>query len=139
DSEISTDCLDSGQSLGNWSIRNHEILLITRVRCSLALDEKTFKVLAYSENALEMLTTVSYTVPNVGQTPVLGIGTDVRTIFAGPSATALFKALGFGEVSLLNLILVHCKTSGKPFYAIVHRVTAKAMGRLQSLPSGSID
>ncbi|GJR55063.1 phytochrome A [Tanacetum coccineum] len=65
--------------------------------CLLALDEKTFKVLAYSENAPEMLTTVSHTVPNVGQTPVLGIGTDVRTIFAGPIATALFKALGFGE------------------------------------------
>ncbi|GJZ04451.1 integrase, catalytic region, zinc finger, CCHC-type containing protein [Tanacetum coccineum] len=107
--------------------------------CLLALDEKTFKVLAYSENAPKMLTTVSHTVPNVDQTPVLEIGADVRTIFAGPSATVLFKALGFGEVSLLNLILVHCKTSRKPFYAIVHRVTAKAMGRLQSLPSGSID
>nr|AVL25509.1 phytochrome A [Chrysanthemum lavandulifolium] len=142
--------------------------LIQPFGCLLALDEKTFKVIAFSENAPEMLTMVSHTVPTVGENPVLGIGTDVRTIFAGPSATALFKALGFGEVSLLNPILVHCKTSGKPFYAIIHRVTgsliidfepvmpnevpmtaagalqsykhaAKAIARLQSLPSGSIE
>ncbi|KAI3676100.1 hypothetical protein L1987_85699 [Smallanthus sonchifolius] len=142
--------------------------LIQPFGCLIALDEKTFKVIAYSENAPEMLTMVSHAVPTVGENPVLGIGTDIRTVFAGPSATALFKALGFGEVSLLNPILVHCKTSGKPFYAIIHRVTgsliidfepvmpnevpmtaagalqsykhaAKAITRLQSLPSGSID
>lgn len=136
--------------------------------CLLALDEKTFKVIAYSENAPEMLTMVSHAVPSVGDHPALGIGTDIRTIFTGPSAAALHKALGFGEVSLLNPILVHCKTSGKPFYAIVHRVTgslivdfepvkpyevpmtaagalqsyklaAKAITRLQSLPSGSME
>ncbi|CAI9786140.1 unnamed protein product [Fraxinus pennsylvanica] len=119
------------------------------------------------ENAPEMLTMVSHAVPSVGDHPVLGIGTDVRTIFTAPTAAALQKALGFGEVSLLNPILVHCKTSGKPFYAIIHRVTgslivdfepvkpyevpmtaagalqsyklaAKAITRLQSLPSGSM-
>ncbi|KAK0591212.1 hypothetical protein LWI29_037100 [Acer saccharum] len=136
--------------------------------CLLALDEKTFKVISYSENAPDMLTMVSHAVPSVGEYPVLGIGTDVSTIFTAPSASALQKALGFGEVSLLNPILVHCKTSGKPFYAIVHRVTgsliidfepvkpyevpmtaagalqsyklaAKAINRLQSLPSGSME
>ncbi|GMN23180.1 hypothetical protein TIFTF001_000020 [Ficus carica] len=136
--------------------------------CLLALDEKTLKVIAYSENAPEMLTMVSHAVPSVGDHPVLGIGTDVRTIFTAPSASALQKALGFGDVSLLNPILVHCKTSGKPFYAIIHRVTgsliidfepvkpyevpmtaagalqsyklaAKAITRLQSLPSGSME
>ncbi|TXG48961.1 hypothetical protein EZV62_024836 [Acer yangbiense] len=136
--------------------------------CLLAVDEKTFKVISYSENAPEMLTMVSHAVPSVGEYPVLGIGTDISTIFTAPSASALQKALGFGEVSLLNPILVHCKTSGKPFYAIVHRVTgsliidfepvkpyevpmtaagalqsyklaAKAINRLQSLPSGSME
>lgn len=136
--------------------------------CLLALDEKTFRVIAYSENAPEMLTMVSHAVPSVGEHPVIGIGSDIRTIFTSPSAAALQKALGFGEVSLLNPILVHCKTSGKPFYAIIHRVTgslvidfepvkphevpmtaagalqsyklaAKAITRLQSLPSGSIE
>ncbi|KAF2324094.1 hypothetical protein GH714_006585 [Hevea brasiliensis] len=142
--------------------------LIQPFGCLLALDEKTLKVIAYSENAPEMLTTVSHAVPSVGDHPVLGIGTDIKTIFTAPSASALQKALGFGDVSLLNPILVHCKTSGKPFYAIVHRVTgsliidfepvkpyevpmtaagalqsyklaAKAITRLQSLPSGSME
>ncbi|KAJ4954505.1 hypothetical protein NE237_011288 [Protea cynaroides] len=142
--------------------------LIQPFGCLLALDEKTLKVIAYSENAPEMLTMVSHAVPSMGDYPVIGIGTDVRSIFTSPSASALQKALGFGEVSLLNPILVHCKTSGKPFYAIVHRVTgsfiidfepvkpyevpmtaagalqsyklaAKAIARLQSLPSGSMD
>ncbi|EEF50048.1 phytochrome A [Ricinus communis] len=142
--------------------------LIQPFGCLLALDEKTYKVIAYSENAPEMLTMVSHAVPSVGDHPVLGIGTDIRTIFTAPSASALQKALGFGDVSLLNPILVHCKTSGKPFYAIVHRVTgsfiidfepvkpyevpmtaagalqsyklaAKAISRLQSLPSGSME
>lgn len=136
--------------------------------CLLALDEKTCKVIAYSENAPEMLTMISHAVPSVGDHPALGIGTDIRTIFTAPSASALQKALGFAEVSLLNPILVHCKTSGKPFYAIIHRVTgsliidfepvkpyevpmtaagalqsyklaAKAITRLQSLPSGSME
>ncbi|KAG8363985.1 hypothetical protein BUALT_Bualt19G0079300 [Buddleja alternifolia] len=136
--------------------------------CLLALDEKTFRVIAYSENAPEMLTMVSHAVPSVGDQPVLGIGSDIKTIFTTPSSAALQKALGFGEVSLLNPILVHCKSSGKPFYAIIHRVTgslvidfepvkphevpmtaagalqsyklaAKAITRLQSLPSGSIE
>ncbi|GKU91212.1 hypothetical protein SLEP1_g5113 [Rubroshorea leprosula] len=136
--------------------------------CLLALDEKTYKVIAYSENAPEMLTMVSHAVPSVGDHPALGIGTDIRSIFTAPSSSALLKALGIGEVSLLNPILVHCKTSGKPFYAIVHRVTgsliidfepvkpyevpmtaagalqsyklaAKAIARLQSLPSGSLE
>ncbi|KAJ0780949.1 putative PAS domain, phytochrome, GAF domain, histidine kinase/HSP90-like ATPase [Helianthus annuus] len=142
--------------------------LIQPFGCLLAIDEKTFRVIAYSENAPEMLTIVNQTVPPVGESPVIGIGTDVRTVFSGPSVNALFKALKFGEVSLLNPILVHCKTSGKPFYAIIHRVTGsliidfepvmpneapttasgslqsykyagKAIARLQSLPSGSIE
>ncbi|TKY61615.1 Phytochrome type A [Spatholobus suberectus] len=142
--------------------------LIQPFGCLLALDEKTHKVIAYSENAPEMLTMVSHAVPSVGDHLALGIGTDIRTIFTAPSAAAFQKALGFGEVSLLNPILVHCKTSGKPFYAIIHRVTssviidfepvkphevpmtaagalqsyklaAKAITRLQSLPSGSLE
>ncbi|KAI3980193.1 hypothetical protein MKX01_033334 [Papaver californicum] len=137
--------------------------------CLLALDEKTLKVIAYSENAPEMLTMVSQAVPSdVGDNPALGIGTDLTTIFTSSSASALHKALRLGEVSLLNPILIHCKTSGEPFYAILHRVTgsliidfepvkpyevpmtasgalqsyklaAKAIARLQSLPSGSME
>ncbi|KAL2513840.1 Phytochrome A [Forsythia ovata] len=142
--------------------------LIQPFGCLLALDEKTFRVIAYSENAPDMLTMLNHAVPSVGDHPILGIGTDIKTIFTAPSAAALQKALVYGEVSLLNPILVHCKTSGKPFYAIIHRVTgsliidfepvkpyeapmtaagalqsyklaAKAITRLQSLPCGSME
>jgi len=80
---------------------------------------------------------------------------------------ALQKAAMFGDVYLLNPILMHCRSSGKPFYAIMHRVdvglvidlepvnpvdvpvtaagalksyelAVKAISRLQSLPSGNI-
>ncbi|KAK4794152.1 hypothetical protein SAY86_012146 [Trapa natans] len=142
--------------------------LIQSFGCLLALDERTLKVIAHSENAPEMLTMASHEVPCVGGCPILGIGTDVRTIFTAPSASAIQKAVGFADVSLLNPILVHCKTSGRTFYAILHRVTgslivdfepvkphevpmtvsgallshklaAKAIDRLQVLPSGSIE
>ncbi|KAM0040527.1 putative PAS domain, phytochrome, GAF domain, histidine kinase/HSP90-like ATPase [Helianthus debilis subsp. tardiflorus] len=142
--------------------------LIQPFGCLLAIDDKAYRVIAYSENAPEMLTTVNHTVPAVGENPVIGMGTDVRTVFAGPSANALSKALTFGEVSLLNPIVVHCKTTGKPVYAIIHRVTgsliidfepvmpneapitaagslqsykhaAKSIARLQSLSIGSVE
>ncbi|KAJ6848596.1 phytochrome A-like [Iris pallida] len=142
--------------------------LIQPFGCLLALDEKTFRVMAFSENAPEMLTLANHAVPSVGSAPPLGVGTDVRSLFTAPSTAALHKALGFADVSLLNPVLVHCRTSGKPFYAVLHRVTAclvvdlepvspsdmpmtaacalqsyklasKAIARLQSLPGGSVE
>lgn len=142
--------------------------LIQPFGCLLAIDERTFRVLAFSENAPEMLTLANHAVPSVGAAPLLGAGTDVRSLFTAPSTAALQKALGFADVSLLNPVLVHCRTSGKPFYAILHRVTgclvvdlepvnpsdmpmtaacalqsyklaSKAIARLQSLPGGSVE
>lgn len=135
--------------------------------CMLAIEDDTFIIIAYSENAPEMLDLASHAVPSIEQREALTIGTDVRTLFKSPSAVALQKAASFGEVNLLNPILVHCKSSGKPFYAIMHRIdvglvidlepvnpadvpvtaagalksyklAAKAISRLQSLPSGNI-
>ncbi|KAJ0963538.1 hypothetical protein J5N97_028660 [Dioscorea zingiberensis] len=135
--------------------------------CMLAIEDETFTIIAYSENAPEMLDLAPHAVPSIEQREALTIGTDVRTLFKSPSAVALQKAASFGEVNLLNPILVHCKNSGKPFYAIMHRIdvglvidfepvnpadvpvtaagalksyklAAKAISRLQSLPSGNI-
>lgn len=91
--------------------------------CLLALEPKAFKVIAFSENAPEMLTMLSHAVPSVGDHPTLHIGADLSSLFTSPSTAALQKALGFREVSLLNPILVHSKSSGRPFYAIAHRVS----------------
>ncbi|XP_075668454.1 phytochrome C [Castanea sativa] len=141
--------------------------LIQPFGCMIAVDDENFSVLAYSENAPEMLDLAPHAVPSIEQQEALTVGTDVRTLFRSSGATALQKAANFGEVNLLNPILVHCKTSGKPFYAILHRIdvglvidlepvnpadvpvtaagalksyklAAKAISKLQSLPSGNI-
>ncbi|OAY73612.1 Phytochrome C [Ananas comosus] len=135
--------------------------------CMLAVEADTFRIIAYSENAPEMLDLTPHAVPSIEQQDALTVGTDVRTLFRSPSSAALQKAASFSEVNLLNPILVHCRISGKPFYAIVHRIdvglvidlepvnpsdvpvtasgalksyklAAKAISRLQSLPSGNI-
>lgn len=141
--------------------------LIQPFGCMIAVDEQNLTVLAYSENAPEMLDLAPHAVPSIEQQEALAIGTDVRTLFRSSGAAALQKAANFGEVNLLNPILVHCRNSGKPFYAILHRIdvgliidlepvnpadvpvtaagalksyklAAKAISRLQSLPSGNI-
>ncbi|KAI3870457.1 hypothetical protein MKW92_017920 [Papaver armeniacum] len=63
--------------------------------CMIAAQESTFRVIAYSENASEMLDTES-----------LAVGTDVRTLFTPSSASFLEKAFN----------------SGKPFFAILHKI-----------------
>ncbi|XP_038887327.1 phytochrome C [Benincasa hispida] len=141
--------------------------LVQPFGCMISVDGENLSVLAYSENAPEMLDLAPHAVPNIEQQEALTFGTDVRTLFRSPGAAALQKAADFKEVNLLNPILVHCKTSGKPFYAILHRVdvgliidlepvnpadvpvtaagalksyklAAKAISKLQSLPSGNI-
>uniref|UniRef100_A0A453LT43 Phytochrome C n=1 Tax=Aegilops tauschii subsp. strangulata TaxID=200361 RepID=A0A453LT43_AEGTS len=135
--------------------------------CLLAIHPESFALLAYSENAAEMLDLTPHAVPTIDQRDALAVGADVRTLFRSQSAVALHKAAVFGEVNLLNPILVHARTSGKPFYAILHRIdvglvidlepvnpadvpvtaagalksyklAAKAISRLQSLPGGNL-
>ncbi|KAF0915513.1 hypothetical protein E2562_036546 [Oryza meyeriana var. granulata] len=135
--------------------------------CLLAVHPETFALLAYSENAAEMLDLTPHAVPTIDQREALAVGTDVRTLFRSHSFIALQKAATFGDVNLLNPILVHARTSGKPFYAIMHRIdvglvidlepvnpvdlpvtatgaiksyklAARAIARLQSLPSGNL-
>ncbi|KAL2458307.1 Phytochrome C [Forsythia ovata] len=141
--------------------------LIQPFGCLIAVDEQNLSVLAYSENAPEMLDLAPHAVPSMEQQEALSFGIDVRTLFQPSSAAALQKATNFEEVNLLNPILVHCRNSGKPFYAILHRIdvglvidlepvnpadvpvtaagalksyklAAKAISRIQSLPSGNV-
>ncbi|KAL8152240.1 hypothetical protein V2J09_010000 [Rumex salicifolius] len=141
--------------------------LVQPFGCLIAIDEQNFSILAYSENAPEMLEITHIAVPNIEQQDALPFGTDVRTLFKPSGIAALQKAANFPEVNLLNPILVHSKTSGKPFYAILHRIdvglvidlepvnpadvpvttagalksyklAAKAISSLQAVPSGNI-
>ncbi|KAI5080573.1 hypothetical protein GOP47_0003756 [Adiantum capillus-veneris] len=141
--------------------------LIQPFGCMLAIEEGSFRIVAFSENAPEMLDLLPQAVPSVGVREILGIGADARTLFTPASAAALEKAVGAVDVSMLNPIMVHCRSSGKPFNAILHRIdvglvmdfepirgsdlvvsaagalqshklAAKAISRLQALPVGDI-
>ncbi|KAM0962568.1 hypothetical protein ACFX13_022094 [Malus domestica] len=135
--------------------------------CMMAVDEATFGVIAYSENARDMLDLTPQSVPILEKPEILTIGTDVRTLFTPSSAVLLEKAFGAREITLLNPIWIHSKISGKPFYAILHRIdvgvvidlepartedpalsiagavqsqklAVRAISQLQSLPGGDI-
>lgn len=143
--------------------------LIQPFGCMIAIDESSYRVIAYSENAREMLGLNPLTVPSLeGQRPqVLMIGIDVRTLFMSSSVVLLEKAFEAREITLLNPVWIHSKNSGKPFYAILHRIdvgividlepartedpalsiagavqsqklAVRAISHLQSLPGGDI-
>jgi phytochrome E len=90
---------------------------------------------------------------------------DARTLFTSSSRASLERAVASREISLLNPILVHSRTTRKPFYVILHRIdvgvvidlepanssdptlllagvvqsqklVVRAISRLQSLPGG---
>ncbi|KAK1371036.1 Phytochrome [Heracleum sosnowskyi] len=92
--------------------------------CLLALDDKTYKVIAYSENAREMLTICSRDVMSGGGGGdiALDFGAHLETFFTAPGVTVLHQAFSSNVSTLLNPILVCSKASGKRFYAMVHRV-----------------
>lgn len=111
--------------------------LIQPFGCMLAVEEESFAVVGYSENAPEMLDVVSgaHAVPSIGGQQEEGggsgsvgglmiIGIDARTLFRPASAAALQKAATFADVHLLNPLFVRCNSSGKPFYAILNRIDA---------------
>ncbi|KAG7603970.1 Phytochrome C [Arabidopsis thaliana] len=142
-------------------------MLIQPFGCLIVVDEKNLKVIAFSENTQEMLGLIPHTVPSMEQREALTIGTDVKSLFLSPGCSALQKAVDFGEISILNPITLHCRSSSKPFYAILHRIeeglvidlepvspdevpvtaagalrsyklAAKSISRLQALPSGNM-
>nr|AHZ63956.1 phytochrome [Taiwania cryptomerioides] len=93
--------------------------------CMLAVEESSFRIIAYSENAAEMLDAAgqseSRSVPDVESETSVRIGIDMRRLFKPWSARNLERAAMTREISLANPIAAESK-SGKPFYAIVHRI-----------------
>ncbi|KAK9086279.1 hypothetical protein Syun_028673 [Stephania yunnanensis] len=114
-----------------------------------------------------MLDLTPQSVPNLEKSDPLSIGTDFRTIFTQSSSILLEKAFCAREITLLNPVWVHSKYSGKPFYAILHRIdvgividlepartedpalsiagavqsqklAVRAISRLQALPGGDV-
>ncbi|XP_058082098.1 phytochrome B-like isoform X1 [Magnolia sinica] len=136
--------------------------------CMIAIDELTFRIIAYSENAADMLDVMPQSVvPTLDHPALLAIGADVRTLFTPSSGILLEKAAGAREITLLNPVWIHTRSSGKPFYAILHRIdvgividlepartedpgqsiagavqsqklAVRAISRLQALPGGDV-
>jgi phytochrome B len=140
--------------------------LIQPLGCLLALEEGSFRIVAYSENAAEMLGLGPHAVPNLS--PSLGIGTEARALFTPATWSALEKAMASIDVSMPSAVLIRTRSSGKSFNAIPHRIdvaivvdfepikpseiapsppgalqshklASKAIARLQSIPVGDID
>ncbi|KAI3495546.1 hypothetical protein L1887_37889 [Cichorium endivia] len=127
--------------------------------CMIAIEEPTFRIISFSENCSSMLSL------NLNKKSLLGI--DARTLFASSSRDSLERAVASREITLLNPIWVHSRSTHKPFYAILHRIdvgvvidlepanssdptlllagavqsqklVVRASSRLQSLPGGDI-
>nr|AEA41043.1 phytochrome B [Amphicarpaea edgeworthii] len=91
----------------------------------IAVDERSFRIMAYSDNARDMLGIIPQSVPSMDDDDKLhafGLGTDVRTLFTHSSGVLLEKAFSAREISLMNPIWIHSRISGRPFYGIFHRV-----------------
>ncbi|KDP21198.1 hypothetical protein JCGZ_21669 [Jatropha curcas] len=140
--------------------------LIQPFGCMVAIEEPTFKIISFSENCFQLLGLCSNSDLESKQVKDL-IGTDARTLFTPQSGASLTKAAASREISTLNPILVHARTTQKPFYAILHRIdvgividleparsgdpvlslagavqsqklAVRAISRLQSLPGGDV-
>ena len=138
--------------------------LVQPFGCMLAIEEPTFRIIGYSENSMDFLGLNA--LPETRQLKSL-IGVDVRTLFTPPSSASLAKAAVSREITLLNPIWVHSRSTQKTFYAILHRIdvaividleparsgdpalslagavqsqklAVRAISRLQSLPGGDI-
>ncbi|XP_019052071.1 PREDICTED: phytochrome E-like [Nelumbo nucifera] len=132
--------------------------------CMLAIEEPSFRIIAYSENTIDMLG-LSGLLDSKQLKSLLGV--DARSLFTPASGASLAKAAATREISLLNPIWVHSRSNQKPFYAILHRIdvgmvidleparpgdaalsvagavqsqklAVRAISRLQSLPGGDI-
>ncbi|XP_058723574.1 phytochrome B-2-like isoform X1 [Vicia villosa] len=92
----------------------------------IAVDEDSFRVLAYSENARDMLGIAPQSVPSMeddsSSSSFFALGVDVRSLFTNSSSVLLEKAFAAREISLMNPIWIHSRTTGKPFYGILHRI-----------------
>ncbi|CAN0855388.1 Phytochrome B [Linum grandiflorum] len=135
--------------------------------CMIAVDEASFTVIGYSENARDLLALTPQSVPSLEKPETFFVGADVRTLFTSSSSVLLEKAFGAREITLLNPLWIHSRNSGKPFYAILHRIdvgividlepartedpalsiagavqsqklAVRAISQLQSLPGGDI-
>ncbi|KAF5175818.1 Phytochrome [Thalictrum thalictroides] len=106
--------------------------------CMIAVDDLSFRVIAFSENATEMLDLTPQSVPTLDKPQLLDVGTDVRTLFTQSSVGLLEKAI---DASIV-IDLEPARTE-EPALSIAGAVQSqkhaiRPISRLQSLPGGDI-
>ncbi|GFZ09083.1 phytochrome B [Actinidia rufa] len=108
--------------------------------CMVAVDESTFTVIAYSENAQEMLGLMVQSVPTLDKQEILTIGTDVRTLLT-PFKKPFYAILHRIDVGVV-IDLEPARTED-PALSIAgavqsQKLAVRAISHLQSLPGGDI-
>ncbi|KAH0941257.1 hypothetical protein HID58_000894, partial [Brassica napus] len=103
--------------------------LVQPFGCLIAVQEPSFRILGLSDNCIDFLGLSLASTSQPNHLTVKGlIGIDARSLFTPSSGVSLAKAASFTEISLMNPVLVHSRTtttaSHKPFYAILHRIDA---------------
>lgn len=137
----------------------------------IAVHEPSFRLIAYSDNARDMLGIPPQSVPSLdddnSSNTFFAFGVDVRSLFTNSSSILLEKAFSAREISLMNPVWIHSRSTGKPFYGILHRIdvgvvidleparsedpalsiagavqsqklAVRAISQLQSLPGGDV-
>ncbi|CAF2069513.1 hypothetical protein Bca4012_087286 [Brassica carinata] len=102
--------------------------LVQPFGCLIAVQEPSFRILGVSDNCIDFLGLSLASTSQPNEFTVKGlIGIDARSLFTPSSGASLAKAASFTEISLMNPVLVHSRTTTtaqKPFYAILHRIDA---------------
>lgn len=82
----------------------------------IAINEPSSCILDYSDNAHDMLDITLQSVPSLDDKNdvAFALGTDVRALFTHSSALLLKKAFSEREISLMNPIWIHSRTSKRP-------------------------
>ncbi|KAF5197820.1 Phytochrome [Thalictrum thalictroides] len=104
----------------------------------IAIEEQSFTIIAYSENANTLLLGLN-TPLDVAKATNFNeclLGVDARTLFTPASGESLARAAAAQEISLLNPIWVHSRNTQKPFYAILHRIDVGIVIDLEPAHSG---
>ncbi|KAF5190083.1 Phytochrome [Thalictrum thalictroides] len=94
--------------------------LIQSFGCLLAIEEPSFKIIAYSENTIDLLGLKTSVESRKIQECLLGF--DARSLFTMSSAESLMKVLSSQDISLSNPVSVVSEIAQIPFLAILHRV-----------------
>eukprot|EP00898_Chlorokybus_atmophyticus_P002791 jgi/Chlat1/3512/Chrsp23S03694 len=84
---------------------------------TIVVKESDFMLLSMSANLFELLDA-----PGNSPSQMAGIGMDARQLFTASSATHLEKAIQCKDLGIVNPIAVFSAASGKPHFAILHRV-----------------